>query len=358
LISSLIADQADELISAIDANFFYDGFSLCTDDVHIHDLLSNGHINYILQLLTEYDIPTPAAIKIAALNSWLEYGVQNAGAIAPGYIADLQLVKGSDYWGQPPTDVFVNGQIIVADGCLQATPPPPPESLSFEKKNSILLKEVRPEDFVVQAPPDHHSSTITVTTIDYPDQEGEVLTTFGTQSLAVSPVSGALILPPNDDDLCWIKVFNRYGLETVGTGLIRGFPLHKEEALATSISHDSHNVVVLYKKDTTTAAQAVNSLREAGGGIAYVNDQGQLYLHALPVGGLMATSDTDPQELADSFDDLSEAYQNHNGVFAQVTAAFILALPVAPFARMSDLGIVDTEGKKIIPLFPDQSQSV
>jgi adenine deaminase len=220
---------------------------------------------------------------------------------------------------------------------LDDTPPP---AAAFEQRNTVRLDTAQAEQFNVKPPVP--ASAVSVRTISYPVPD--IINTAGQATL---PVREGFVSIAQNPDLAWIKVFNRYGRGTVGTGLLQGYSL-KQGALASTVSHDSHNLTVIYR-DGEAARLAVNALINCGGGISYAGGDHSLTLLPLPVGALMSAAE--PEQTAASLDKLEKAFQKANGAGANVMDIVVLALPVVPVLRMSDLGIVDVLAQKIIPLF-------
>jgi adenine deaminase len=349
LTSSLVAGQVRDLVAGLAAGRGYAGISACTDDVHIRDILQGGHINQTVKKLVDNGVPPQDAVNIASLNVWRNFGVHHAGALAAGYLGDMQFLplgaEGGNYQalGTRPAGVFVDGRPTVWEGKLLETPDTGPGGFAFEKRNTVNLSPQPEEAFLVK-PPAPSADVVRLRTIRYPTPD--VINTAGELSL---PVKGGALSIEGHPDLAWIKIFNRYGSGGIGTGLLQGYPL-KEGAIASTISHDSHNMTVVYR-DPALASRAVNALIECGGGIAYVDGRGTLTLLPLPVGGLMSTDD--PERVADQVELVEGAYRGANGADAPLMNIAIMALPVVPTLRMSDLGIVDVLAQKVVPLFPE-----
>jgi adenine deaminase len=214
---------------------------------------------------------------------------------------------------------------------------------AFEKRNTVNLSP-QPEAAFLVRPPAPAAGPVTLRTIEYPTPN--VINAAGIIRL---PVKDGVLSIEGQPDLAWIKVLNRYGRNTTGTGLLRGYPL-REGAIASTISHDSHNVTVVYR-DPAPASRAVNALIECGGGIAYVDGKGLLTLLPLPVGGLMSADD--PDRVAEQVERVEAAYRAANGADAWLMNIAIMALPVVPTLRVSDLGIVDVLAQKVVSLFPE-----
>jgi len=168
-----------------------------------------------------------------------------------------------------------------------------------------------------------------------------------TEIVEVEIRGGRIILP---EDTFFCSVINRYeGNDNIALNLVRGFGL-QTGALASTVSHDSHNMTIVY--DTPeNALVAANTLKETGGGLVSVRDGEVIASIPLPVGGLMSRKAA--EEVAREIDamwkanlSLGMSEQDHT-----VMRIMTLALPVIPYAKMSDMGLVDVMNREIIPLF-------
>ena len=343
LTSSLVVDSRDSLIQAVLDSKYHEGITLCTDDVHARDILDGGHINRAVRLLIEAGVEQSLAVRMASLHAWRGIGVDCAGAVAPGHIADLQFLKMEEQIGTSlPTAVFVDGEKVVDNSRLVKDVPKNPSTLAFEKRNTVNLSVKTPENFAVLAPNGQLTGNVLLRTIKF--EAGNVLNTEGQKELPL--VNGAVSIA-GQDNLAWGFVLNRYDGIKTGIALLEGYEL-KEGAIASTISHDCHNLVVVFK-DANAAALATNALIACGGGLAYVNGKLETKTHPLPVGGLMSAED--PGAVANRFDELEAFYMQSHGTQSHLMSIVTLALAVIPQYRISDLGIVDVMAEKIIPLF-------
>jgi adenine deaminase len=349
LTSSLVANQVADLVGGLGESRHLDGIAACTDDVHIRDLFKRGHLNATVRVLIDQGIAPVDAVRAASLAVWRNFGVRHAGAVAPSFLGDLQLLsRGNedfDCLGQLPRAVFVDGRLIVREGRLledPATASPPATTATFESRNTVKMDKVSAEQFLVKPPPGESGAEATLRTINI-----SISSAINLPGQRTLPVKAGAVSLADAEDLAWIKVFNRYGLASAGVGLLQGYPL-RQGAVASTISHDSHNLTVIYR-DPEAAALAANSLIDAGGGIAYVDGDLRLSLLPLPVGGLMSAAE--PEKTAELLDRLERAYQDVNGRDANIMRIVVMALSVVPVLRISDLCIVDVLAQKIVPLF-------
>ncbi len=326
------------LVNALKRTAFRDRVSLCTDDVHIGDILRDGHLNASIQKVIEHSGLNPVeVIRIASLNGWREYGVDCAGALAPGYVADIVLLENGLTFSGKPHAVFVDGKLVASKGELARALPPKSEGERTFEQTKMGLGPVSAQTLLPRC--ETGATEVTVNAIVC--QPDGISTGLAQLSLPVEKGTVALTGHP---DLCYITVFNRYGTGRNSTGVIQNFGL-KAGAIASTVAHDGHNLIVVYR-DAESAVTAVNGIIRANGGIAYVDGNGQILLQQLEVGGLMTTRA--PAEAAADIDGLCATYAAQNGGANAMTIA-TRSLTVLPTAVITDLGIVDTIGQKFVP---------
>ena len=319
---------------------FFDHYCLCTDDREADDLLHEGHINYVVNAAIKYGMDPITAIKSATLNTAREINVTDLGAIAPGYVADMLLVE--DLSNIHPTHVFFEGKLVAQDGKLLQ--PIEDKEYDIETRNSLQLKELSLEDFHVDTPVEN--GKIKVNVMVYPNLE---LSSTYVEKTEFEVKDGSIVLP--NDDYKFVIVLNRYGKGTIGKGIVKGFGT-KKGALASTVSHDSHNLTVVYDNERD-ALLVANTLKECGGGMCAAYNGTVLSTLPLPLAGLMSLKSA--EELSVVSQKMKQAIVElgltdmENPLLRIVT----LALPVIPEVKMSDLGLVDVLTKKIIPFYAE-----
>lgn len=319
---------------------FFDHYCLCTDDREADDLLHEGHINYVVNAAIKYGMDPITAIKSATLNTAREINVTDLGAIAPGYVADMLLVE--DLSNIHPTHVFFEGKLVAQDGKLLQ--PIEDKEYEIETRNSVQLKELSLEDFHVDTPVEN--GKVKVDVMVYPNLE---LSSTYVEKTEFEVKDGSIVLP--DDDYKFVIVLNRYGKGTIGKGIVKGFGT-KKGALASTVSHDSHNLTVVYDNEKD-ALLIANTLKECGGGMCAAYNGTVLSTLPLPLAGLMSLKSA--EELSVVSQKMKQAIVElgltdmENPLLRIVT----LALPVIPEVKMSDLGLVDVLTKKIIPFYAE-----
>ena len=319
---------------------FFDHYCLCTDDREADDLLHEGHINYVVNAAIKYGMDPITAIKSATLNTAREINVTDLGAIAPGYVADMLLVE--DLSNIHPTHVFFEGKLVAQDGKLLQ--PIEDKEYEIETRNSLQLKELSLEDFHVDTPVEN--GKVKVNVMVYPNLE---LSSTYVEKTEFEVKDGNIVLP--DDDYKFVIVLNRYGKGTIGKGIVKGFGT-KKGALASTVSHDSHNLTVVYDNERD-ALLVANTLKECGGGMCAAYNGTVLSTLPLPLAGLMSLKSA--EELSVVSQKMKQAIVElgltdmENPLLRIVT----LALPVIPEVKVSDLGLVDVLTKKIIPFYAE-----
>lgn len=338
---SSIALNAREGVLGTNGVKFYDMFCACTDDREADDILNIGHMNVTLRKMIATGLDPVTAIKSATFNNARQIKMDNLGAIAPGYVADMLLMESLTELA--PSKVFYEGKLVSENGKL--TVEIEDKTHELENRNSLRLEVPELEKFIYKVPTNGDTALVNVMT--YLPKSSLTKTTQ--EELPV--VDGKLDIS-GDPDLKFVTVFNRHGKGTIGYGLIRNFGSDKG-AVASTISHDSHNLVVVY--DTTENGKAaVDGIFKIGGGMTVANESTLQATLQLEVGGLMSLY---PAEVvAEQAQKVKEALWEigltdfHNPILR----IGICALPVVPECKMSDLGLVDVIKKQLIPLYREQ----
>lgn len=337
---SSITKNVKDILEGVKDITFFDHLCFCTDDREADDILHNGHMNDVVRNAIHCGMDPVAAIRSATYNTAREIKIENIGAIAPGFVADMLLVD--DLHTLKPSHVIYGGKLVAQDGKLLVDIED--RTYDIEHKNSMHVKPLQVEDFRIKAPITNGS--VKVNLMEYKDLLLSS-TLISTEELPV--VDGYLTLN-NDSDLKFVAVVNRHaGHDTIALGVVRGFGT-TAGALASTVSHDSHNLTIVF--DTAeNALLAANELIACGGGMSAVKDGVVLHTLQLPVAGLISLKSA--EELAVDNKRMKEANRAlglidmENPLLRIVT----LALPVIPEAKMSDLGLINVLTKEIIPLF-------
>lgn len=315
-------------------------FLLCTDDRHPGTLCKEGHMDDVVRLAIAKGVPPTTAIQMATLNTAEHFGVsRDIGCIAPGRYADILIVKDLDKFA---IDVVIAAGDLVAEGgelTTEIVPYPYPE---YARKSIHVARELQATDFVVEAPIVH--GTIRARVIGV--VENEVLTEAMSASL---PVQQGEVLLDSSQDIAFLSVVERHhGSGRISHGFVKGFGLNKCCALASTVSHDSHNLLIM-GTDKGAMATAANQVVAMNGGVCLVKDGQQQAAITLPIAGLM--SDQPVEAVALQMEQLHQALKrcgcNLNNAFMTFS---LLALPVIPQLRLSDLGLIDVDAFELVSL--------
>lgn len=304
--------------------------SFCTDDRNLLDVERQGHIDYMIARSIELGADPLAAYRCASVSAARHFSLGMRGLLAPGYKADIVLL--SDLEKCRVVKVFKNGRVV--DDALFASRPPEPDFSAF--RNSVRRSTVSAADFKVFS---KSASTPVI---------GVTEGTLITQKLEMQlPFNGRekRILP--EQDVAKVAVLERYGKNgNISHGFVKGFGM-KAGAIASSVGHDSHNLCVVGVSDEDMAL-AVNSLIESQGGFAVAVNGKLLERMPLPIGGLL--SDLRYEEVAVHLKKLHEAALETDCTLHDpfLQLAF-LPLPVIPFLRLTDRGLVDVVKFDFIP---------
>lgn len=316
---------------------FYDTLTLCSDDRESDDLLHTGHLNAVVRKAIACGMDPVLAIKSATINSAREIGVSHLGAVAPGYTADMVLLKDlKTMWADA---VFFEGKLVAEHGELTVTI----EDRYFEteERNSMNVSAVTQEDFIIKTP--ITNGTVRVNVMEYHDLI-QSMTKLSTEELEVK--DGVLLLK---EGMAFVAVINRHGKGTKALGLVKNFGI-REGAIASTVSHDSHNLSIAYLKPED-AYVAANELIQKGGGMTAVKDKTILGTLRLEVGGIMTKLNAENlTKEAAAMKEIERSLgitEPENPLLRIVS----MALPVIPDVKMSDLGLVSVSEQKILPLF-------
>ncbi len=312
---------------------------LCTDDKDPDDIISNGHINHSISLLVDSGIPLPTAIKLATINPANFFGFKQKGGIAPGYFADLVIfenLKSIKYF-------IKNGKIIYENGFLNEKYFVNKINKSKYQKieNTIHIKKTDDKIFKIK----DFNKKIRVIGL----KKDSVIT----DEIQIEPtVKDGLIVSDKDKDIIKIAVFERHhNTGNAALGFISGLKL-KSGAFASSIAHDSHNIVVVGENDLDML-NALNHLKKIKGGIAISKDNRIIADLPLPYAGLI--SNLNITDLAKKMKELRIIAKDVNQI--EVDDPFMLVsfmtLAVIPYLKITDKGLFDVKNFKFVSLYID-----
>jgi adenine deaminase len=226
-------DCIKELLPGILSGLWSDTVSICTDDVDAAELLDKGHVNFVVRRCIEEGFEPIQAIRFATFNAAKEYGFSDIGAIAPGYVADIQLVDTLDF-KKKPNMVFINGNLVSTND----------EKVINNKKeawnldiNTVNIPDLKNENVFRLKAPSNCNSKANIASISVGSKQ--------TARYETLSVKDGFVEIDDLTQLQYICVLNRYGSGGKTIALLRDFGL-THGAIASTVSHDSHNMTVIY----------------------------------------------------------------------------------------------------------------
>lgn len=307
--------------------------SFVTDDRNTLDLITKGHIDFMVREAIGYGVDPVLAIKVASLSTARHYGLQYLGAVAPGYHADIVILDSLEKINVEM--VFKQGVLVAKDGKMT-------EKFGVEKqprlRRSVNIHYLEPEDFQVKA----RGNRMNVI--------GMIPNQIITERLIEEPkVKDGLVVPDTDRDIAKVAIIERHNAsEPRAVGFVKGLGI-KEGALVSSIAHDSHNIVAVATNDRDLIQAAVQIVRMQGG-IAVAKDGNVIESLPLPIAGLM--SDQPIEYVSERINDLKvAAHELGTPLDEPFMAMAFLSLPVIPKLKITDLGLVDVDRFRLIDLF-------
>ena len=311
---------------------------LCTDDCHSGTLVNDGHMNRAVRHAIQCGCDPLVALQMATINTATHFGLEREiGSLTPGRRADVILT--SNLRTLTIEKVIARGQLIAMDGMI-ITECPHLDWPDSARQTVNMGKTVSAADFEVSAPDGANSVTANVI--------GVVENQAPTKALKMDlPVSDGLVEGANGT--CQIALVERHRATAgVVNAFVSGFGYEGKMAMASTVAHDSHHMIVV-GTDRAHMAMAANRLAEIGGGITIYKDGHETALVELPIAGLM--SDKPATEVAASAERMMQAMRECgctlNNAYMQHS---LLALVVIPELRISDLGLVDVRTFEFIPV--------
>ncbi|MBC1399443.1 adenine deaminase [Listeria fleischmannii] len=308
-------------------------FCFCTDDKLIPDLIQEGSINYNVKLAISHGIAPITAIQMATINAANCHNLPYLGAVAAGYQADLIFLDRLE--DVAITKVFKKGRLLVENGV----------------RREAEFKRAK-DDF--KSPPITHHFQKSDLRLALKSQNVRVMgmlpnSLFTERLSAHVEIQDGVFIPDSSKDLAKMVVVERHkGTKNIGLGIVKGFGL-KNGAIATTVAHDSHNIVAVGTNDTDIE-RAILRLTEIGGGIVVVSDEQILGELRLEIAGLLTAApyekvQKDLEKLLAVFQTISDA----SGFDPFLTLSF-LTLPVIPEYKLTDQGLFDFQKFDFVPL--------
>lgn len=305
-----------------------------TDDRHPADL--KEHINGMVRRAVEAGVDPIKAVQVASLNTAEYFGLKDLGAIAPGYKADLLVLP--DLKTFKPDIVLKDGQVVAQDGKLAVEIP---ENDAIATRNSVNVRWITMDDFKIPTEGDGFKQVQALEVIPH-------------QLITKSVMSDVKVVDGNavsnvDTDTLKICVIERHrATGNIGKGFVKGFNL-KCGAIASTVAHDSHNMIVIGTNDFDMYTAAV-ALIKCQGGKVVVKDGKIISQLPLPIAGLM--SDKEFDFVVEKCDELNKAAHSIGCKLEDpfMTMGF-LSLPVIPELKITDKGVFDTNKFDFVDIF-------
>ena len=304
---------------------YADRCMFCTDDKHPSDLLEKGHIDYIVKKAIGLGVDPIIAVKVACLNAARYFLLNNRGAIAPGFLADFVIID--DFQNFNIQRVYKKGRLMVKNGVVaDFSAPEIHQYLSDKAHATFHLGTLTAEDFA-----DHRPRGVLGVV------PGEITTTDAGYADHIDVAA----------DLLKIAVVERHkNTHHIGIGYIKGYGL-KTGAVATSISHDSHNIIVVGTSEADMAA-AVNRVVDLNGGIVVWNDGAPVGEVPLAIAGIMSDEPlVTVNEKLEAAKETAHALGVSRGIDPFMTLSF-MALPVIPSLRITTRGVFDVNSQSYV----------
>lgn len=308
---------------------------LCSDDRQPKTILEEGHLDNHLKICVEEGIDAVTAIRMATLNAAECFGLKDKGAIAPGYCADIVLLQ--DLVDFKAGQVILGGKVVAKDGVYLREE----EKYSIDSvKGSIVLKDFSADKFKMHLK-SNHVNVIQIL-------PGGVVTGKATATVQLDE-QGEFIYNPDEDIVKVAVVERHHATGNVACAFLKGYGI-KAGAVAISIAHDSHNIIVAGTSDAEMEA-AVLHLKEQEGGIVLVKDLKVIESMPMPIAGLM--SEKSGEWVKDKLTDIHDAARKELGIYGEVDPVMTLcfmSLPVIPDLKLTDEGLFDVTKFCFIPV--------
>ena len=314
---------------------------LVTDDINADSLMRNGHIDNAVRIAVKKGKNIFNALSMATIQAAKYYGLNNIGAVAPGYIADILILD--DFYNVDVCDVYKNGELVVENKkIINLEKPQIDFSLNEKVTHSFNMKDLTEKDFYIDEQGKRKCRVIEIIPFT-------LLTNEFIKEIDFDQNNGISI----EEDILKIAVIERHNnTNHIGLGFVKGMGL-KKGAIASSVSHDSHNLIIVGTniKDMVIAG---NEIKKQGGGEIIVDNGKILSTMPLPIAGLM--SDQDANEISLQSNQLKECVRSISdakGIEPFMNMAF-LSLPVIPHLKLITHGLIDVQNQKLVSLIYEE----
>lgn len=311
--------------------------TLCTDDREPKDILEKGHINDCVRVAIKAGLEPIEAIRAVTLNTAQIYRLDKRGAIAPSYFADMLVID--NLKDINVEKVFFEGELVAENNKLLVQINKP--HIDLENKNTINIDELKVEDFMIKAPIEN--GKLEIVGMEYINKISSVTRK---KTFTVNVKDGYVDL--EGDELNFAISINRYGKKTKAIAVVENFYVNRG-AIATTYSHDSHNLTIIYKKPID-ALVAVQRVKNIAGGIVVVENEKVVKELPFPIGGMLSKNSA--YELGNYIVDMNKVLRDYGIESASpITRPSTLSLIVIPEVKLSDMGLIDVVKQEIIKQF-------
>ena len=319
------AKNLEALMPLIRSEKLFDRCMFCTDDKHPNDLLEKGHIDYICREAVRMGADPIRTVQVACLHAARYFLLNNRGAIAPGYLADFAIVDNlTDFHVQT---VYKKGQLVYDRGEVVAFEAPAiPEYLYDLARDTFHLPELKPEDFE--------------------DTRRRAVIGMIPGQIVTEDRGYAENIDISRDILKMAVIERHKNTRHMGLGYVNGYGL-TAGAVATSVAHDSHNIICVGANESDMAL-AANAVANNHGGIVVVKDGKILAELQLEIAGLMTDRPLpEVNTLLEQAKDAAYSLGVSKGIDPFMTLSF-MSLPVIPHLRLTTRGVVDVNTQQYI----------
>jgi adenine deaminase len=316
-------------------------FLFVSDDKHLDDLITEGSVNHNVSLAIKAGLPPITAIQMASINVAECFGLSLKGAIAPGYEADFMMFDSLEEMNI--TDVYKSGRLVARQGNIVEASFPSGKILPKNITHSVHLPLLTKENFEI---------TLSSNFANIIEIIPNSLVTNHLIEL-VKRENGKFTTCINKDHLKLAVIERHKHTKNIGLGIVKGLQL-KRGAIATTIAHDSHNLIIAGTNDEDMLC-AANEIERIQGGLVVVNNGEILASLSLPIAGLMSN---EPSEIINA--NLKETHEalsilEANSTFNPFLTLSFLALPVIPNLKLTDKGLFDVSKFKHIDISANEN---
>lgn len=297
-------------------------FLFCTDDKHLDDLVNDGSIDHNIRIAVEEGLDPLLAIQIATLNAAECYSLKDRGAVAPGYRADILFIE--------DLEKFTIKVVFKKGIRMEFSASSPPHQIPDSVMGSVKITPLTKNELQIKIQPDKPCNIIEII-------PNSLVTKHITE--IVSSKEGEFVPSVEMDQLKLAVIERHKQTGNIGLGIVKGFKI-KEGAIASTVAHDSHNIVTVGTRDEDMLL-AVRTLEQMQGGLVVVKNGKVMATLALQISGLMASMPTD--KVLQSLEELHQALHSIGSqtFFNPFVALSFLSLPVIPALKLTDTGLFD-----------------